>query len=276
MKTNNFKTIGLSLFVIAAFAPNGETVAQQKGDRVVVSADVFTKIHKERVGKVFSGQIDTITEVQGKWCALSRSKGWLPLQYVMHLDMAEKHFTNRIKKNKGDYDAWATRGMIRFEKDQHKNALNDMNESIKLNQRNPVTFNNRGIILNAQRQYPEALANLNQAIKLRSDYADAYENRGLVLVAMGQYPEAIKNFDSAIKERDTNPWSFVNRGTAKSNHGDYKGAKADFLKALKLNKKISDAYVGLSIVYLAESDLKKAFSFANEALKKKPSQWIGI
>ena len=231
-------------------------------------ADVDAKIASKVVDKAYGGHIDTITEINGKWCSLTRIKGWVPNQHVMNLDMAEDSYTNRIKKNESDFDALATRGMIHFERDDFNLALKDLNESIRLQPRIPVTFNNRAVVLKAMGRYPEALLNLDQSIKLRPDYADAYENRGLVLVSMGQYEPAIENFDKAISMRKDNPWSYINRGTARSNAGDYKGAKHDFLEALKKNRNISDAYIGLSIVYLAEQDLDKALKFANQAVKK--------
>ena len=214
------------------------------------------------------GQIDTITEVNGKWCALSKSKGWLPLQYVMTLDMAEKFFSQRIKKDNQDFDAWAIRGKIRFERNQLDRALSDLNQSIKLNPNLPATFVNRANVLRAQRKYREALANLDQAIKMHQKYGDAYENRGMVLAEMGQFADAIKNYDKAISLRNDNPWSYINRGAAKNNIGDYMGAKTDYLQSLRMNRNISDAYIGLSVIYLSENKLEKAFKFANEAVKK--------
>jgi len=262
--------------LFASFAFPFQLTAQTKGDRVVVSANVMTKIHDKRVGKVFSGQIDTVTETEGKWCALSRTKGWLPIQYVMNLDMGERHFSSRIKNNKDDFDAWAIRGMIRFENEDFNSALKDLNESIRLRQSNPVAFNNRGIILNAMGRFPEAMQNLDHAIKLNKKYADAYENRGLVNAALGRYDFAIKDYDEAIELRRTNPWSFINRGSAKNNMGEYKSAKADFMKALKLNKKICDAYVGLSVSCQGEGDLEKASRFAKLAVKRNPQNGLAF
>ena len=72
--------------------------AQIVGDRVVVTANFGTKIHKKVVGQVFEGEIHTITLINGKWCALDDVQGWLPLQYVMNIDKAKEHFDNRVKK----------------------------------------------------------------------------------------------------------------------------------------------------------------------------------
>ena len=256
--------------LILASEPVEFASAQKVGDRVVVTANIYTKIKKQKIEKVYGGEIDTITETEGKWCALSRSKGWLPLQYVMNLDMGEDYYSKRLMKNGKDYDALAIRGMIHFEKDRYEKALKDLNQSISLNPGNPVSFNNRAIVLNATGRYQEALINLDQAIKMNPNYAAAHENRGLVLVSMGMYKPAIESFDRSIELRKDNPWAYINRGSAKSNAGDYGGAKADFLQALSMNEEISDAYVGLNVVYLAENELGKALKAANKALKKNP------
>ncbi len=266
----------LVILAVVSFSLPSFSHGQKKGDRVVVSANVITKIHDKRVGKVYSGQIDTVTETEGKWCALSRSKGWLPLQYVMDLDMGERHFTDRITKSEEDFDAWAIRGLIRFEQEEYEKALSDMNESIRLNQQNPVAFNNRGIILNAMGRFPEAMVNLDHAIKLKKDYADAFENRGLVNASMGQYPKAVEDYDQAIELRETNPWSYINRGSAQNNMGKFKEAKADFLQALRINKKICDAYVGLSVSCLGETDVEKALKFAELAVKRNPRNGLAF
>jgi tetratricopeptide (TPR) repeat protein len=229
--------------VCVSLIASDDVIAQSVGDRVVATANVYTKILNKQVGKVFGGEIDTVTDINGKWCALSRTKGWLPMQYVMTLDSGEKYYSERIKKNRNDFDAWAIRGMIRFENDRLRDALEDLNQSIVLRKTNPVTFNNRGIILHAMGRNQEALTNVDQAIKLNPNYADAHENRGLFLVSLGQYPEAMKSFEQAIKLRKGNPYAYINRGTARSNAGDYKGAKADFLQALSMERDLSDAYV---------------------------------
>lgn len=111
---------------------------------------------------------------------------------------------------------------------------------------------------------------------MNPNYADAHENRGLFLVSLGQYQEAMKSFDTAISLRKDNPYGYINRGTARSNAGDYKGAKADFLRALGMDRDLSDAYAGLSVVYLAEEDLEKARKFAAEALKRNPRSGLAF
>jgi len=95
-------------------------------------------------------------------------------------------------------------------------------------------------------------------------------------MSLGQFPQAIESFDQSIELRKGNPWVYINRGSARSNAGDYEGAKKDFLKALDMNPELSDAYVGLSVVYLAGNEFQKALKFADLALKKNPRNGLAF
>ena len=127
------------------------------GDRVVVTANFDTKIYREKVDSVLGGGIHTVIAIENEWCALEDVKGWLPIQYVMNLEMAENQFSERIDASDLDADAFAHRGMIRYENEQLISAFTDLNESLKINRRNSKTWNNRGIILNAQGKKKERI-----------------------------------------------------------------------------------------------------------------------
>ena len=243
------------------------TVGQEVGDRVVVTANFETKIFKKNVDTVAEGSIHTITAVNGKWCALEDIKGWLPKQYVMNLDMAETHYDERIKENDLDWPALAHRGMIHYENENYKKAFVDLNESLRINKKNALTWSNRGIVRNAQGRTKEALIDIDYAIKLEPKYPNAHYNRGVVLSGISANEEAIKSFDSAIKLNDKNPWYFSSRGSALQAIGKPEAAEKDYKTAIELNKRIADAYVGLSNIYLAKDDLEAAFDWADKAVE---------
>jgi tetratricopeptide (TPR) repeat protein len=263
-------------WIVIVAADPSRCSGQVAGDRVVVTANFDTKIHKQVVGKVFGGEIHTVIAVDGKWCALSTVKGWLPIQYVMSLDMAGKHYDERIQKYANDADALATRGMIYFENDDYEKAFHYLNQSLRHNPRNAAIWNNRGIVLHAQRKFGEAIRDLDQAIKLNPKYAKAHENRGLALFAIGNFAEAIKSYDEAIKLVDDNPWSYINRGSARHSSGDIEGAKKDYLKSIELDDRIAESYIGLSNVYLSSNELEKAWTLADSAVKHHPKNALAL
>jgi len=77
--------------------PTATLWAQREGDRVVVTVNFETKVIKKVVGKVFEGDIRTLKELNGKWCRLESTEGWLPTQNVMSLDSALRHFSKQEK-----------------------------------------------------------------------------------------------------------------------------------------------------------------------------------
>jgi len=240
---------------------------QEIGDRVVVTANFETKIFKKNVDSVAEGSIHTVTAVNGKWCALEDVKGWLPKQYVMNLQMAKEHYDERIKANDLDWPALAHRGMIHYENEDFKDAFVDLNESLRVNKKNALTWSNRGIVRNAQGRTKDALIDLDYAIKLEPKYSNAHYNRGVVLSGISSNEEAIKSFDQAIKLNDKNPWFFISRGSALQAVGKADAAEKDYKTAIELNKRIADAYVGLSNIYLAKDDLKASFDWADKAVE---------
>ena len=240
---------------------------QEVGDRVVVTANFETKIFKKNVDHVSEGSIHTITAVNGKWCALEDVKGWLPKQYVMNLGMAKKHYDDRIKANDLDWPALAHRGMIHYENEEYKKAFVDLNDSLRINKKNALTWSNRGIVRNAQGRTKDALIDIDYAIKLEPKFAKAHYNRGVVLSGVSANEEAIKSFDRAIELNSKNPWFFISRGSALQAVGKADAAEKDYLAAIELNKRIADAYVGLSNIYLAKDDLQAAYNWADQAVE---------
>ena len=133
------------------------SIAQRVGDRVVVTAEFDTKIYKEKVDKVYPGEIRTIIQIQKDWCALKDVKGWLPLRNVMNLQSAMKFYDQRLKKNKGDFIALAHRGKIHYENEDYEKALIDLDRSVRINDKLPGTWNERGIVHRALGRYSMAI-----------------------------------------------------------------------------------------------------------------------
>lgn len=244
------------------------TGAQQVGDRVVVSANSDTKIYDDVVGRVFEGEIRTVTAVNGKWCSLNDVEGWVPLQNVMNLDMAKKYFDKRIKSSDNqDAEALAHRGLIYYEQEDYARAFTDLNSSLRVNSRNPVTWSNRGMVLNAQQKYALAIKDLEYAIKLNPKFPHAHYNLGRVFYALNEFEKAIASYDKAIELSPKASKFYVNRGSAKLYARDFDGARADYLKALELNPREADAHVGLSNLALAKFDLQTAYQQADRAVQ---------
>ena len=275
MRSFKFKVL-IGLCLLACHCCATETGAQEVGDRVVVSAFFETKIYKDVVDRVFEGEVHTITSINGKWCALSDVEGWLPLQYVLNLDTAMKNYDKRIAASKQDADALAHRGLIHYENEDYAKAFTDLNESLRINNKNPVTWSNRGMVLNAQQKYALAIADLQYAVKLNPRFPQAHFNLGRVYYAMNDFEKAIASYDEAVKLNPKVPRYFVNRGSARLYARDFDRAKQDYLQALKLDARNADAHIGLSNIAPAQFDLDEAFRQAERAVELQPKNAMAL
>ena len=242
----------------------------------MVTANFETKIYKKKVDQIFEGSIHTVVALNGKWCAISDVKGWLPKQYVMNLPMAQKMYDKRIRDNPRDAYAFAHRGMIQLESNKLTEALQDLNRSYQLMPGNLLTLINIGKVLHAQGRYPEGVKILEQVIARDKKFPYAYFNLGMNHFGMNQNQKAIQAFDAAIALKPENAWFYLSRGSAKMNAGDSEGALSDYDKSLALNPKMADAYVGKSNVYLSREDTKTALGFADKAVKSQPKNAMAL
>jgi len=259
------------LVLLLTFGPTVSTgLSQGVRDRVVVMATTPTKIHTKEVGKVYEGEIHTISAINGQWCALEDIEGWLPLKNVNYLKSGLEHFTSRIQKDKNDFAAFAHRGMIHYQNQAYDKAFYDLNESLKLNDRNAVTWNNRGKVLLAQRKPTLALKDVQHAIDLNPSFPLAHFNLGRIYHTLQDWEQAVAAYDQAIKLNSSLSDFYLNRGNSLMMLGEYNKAERDFNQSIKINKQKGDAYVGLSNLYLSKDLPEQAFRYADKGVSIAP------
>ena len=62
-----------------------------------------------------------------------------------------------------------------------------------------IAYNNRGNAYAAKGDYDRAIQDFDQSIKLNPAYAKPFNNRGVAYLKKGEYDLAIKNLDEAIR-----------------------------------------------------------------------------
>ena len=292
------QTLALSAVILAINLigiPTASVSAQKIGERVVVTASYDTKIYKKVVGRVYEGDIYTLKERNGNWCRLDRVEGWLPTQNVMSLESGLQHFSARIEDNDKDEIAFAHRGMIFHELEYFDRAFNDLNNSLGINRKNPVTWMLRGMVLKAQNKNKLAADDLIHAIEIIEEknkaakedgksavkitgkkQANYYFNLGLVYYAEDDFKQAVKYYNKAIKLNDEIALWFVNRGSAHLALDDLNAAAADYKKSLEIEPDLADAWIGLSNIALINEDFDGALEAANKAVELQPKNAMGL
>src|SRR5215831_10730016 len=66
-----------------------------------------------------------------------------------------------------------------------------------------IAYNNRGNAYSTKGEYDLAVQDYDQSIKLNPNYAQAFNNRGVAYQKKGEYDRAIEDFDESIKLKPT-------------------------------------------------------------------------
>ena len=142
-------------------------------------------------------------------------------------------------------------------KDKQK-AIADYTQAIKINPKDADAYINRGNARDDLGDKQGAIDDYTQAIKINPNYALAYYNRGVVRYDLGDKQGAIDDYTLAIKINPNYALAYNNRGIVRNELGDKQGAIADYNQAIKFNPNYAQAYARRGIVYYQLGDKQKA------------------
>jgi tetratricopeptide (TPR) repeat protein len=98
----------------------------------------------------------------------------------------------------------------------------------------PEAYNKRGIDNAKSGEYQQAIEDFNQTIRLDSNNAKAYYNRGLVYAHLGKSQQALKDLNQAIRLDPNNATAYFSRGHVLYDLGNKDLSCDDWQKACEL------------------------------------------
>jgi regulator of sirC expression with transglutaminase-like and TPR domain len=113
-------------------------------------------------------------------------------------------------------------------------------------------LSNRAVIYSKAGEHRKALKDFEQALKLYPDLVAAYYNRGLEYLRRGKFEKARADFSEAIDRHPLDAQAFNNRGLANLKLGDREAAKRDFEEALKIAPGLKEAAQNLRLLQQPE------------------------
>ncbi|GEM_PF-2774302 len=127
-------------------------------------------------------------------------------------------------------------GVAKYNNENYRGALKDLDLAIELNPRNAEAFFVRGNIKFSKfnQNLIGAKEDYTKAIEIDSDFAKAYYNRGLVNTNLEKYQLAIQDFTKAIEIDPNYVQAYQTRAQAKKLNGDKEGAALDLEAALDI------------------------------------------
>jgi Flp pilus assembly protein TadD len=226
--------------------PPGWSSRVSVGDLVVAIRAAQLKESDRVVGTMNRGIFARVQAVKEEllWVEPG-ARGWVDRKDVATLDQAIPYFTEQIRQNPNDHDAYRARANAWRNKGQSDNALKDLDEAIRLHPTEAAYYNDRGLIWSSKGEFDKAIADFGDAIRLRPSYVQ-YHNRGLALRHKGENGRAIADFDESVRLSPKYAPAYSDRGLAYGNMGEYDRAIADFNEAIRLNSVFSAPYAALA------------------------------
>src|SRR5580765_5970501 len=162
---NLLRVVLFSLAVCAVARPL--RAEYQVGDTVVVVHDAKIKVQDKVVQEVKRGVGLKVQAVEGDWLWVSnKGTGWLHVRDAATPTEAIAVFSEQIKKNPRDSDAFVCRGLAWLNKQEVDIAIADFNEAIRLNHKSAPAYGSRAICWWAKREVDKAISDDTEAIRL--------------------------------------------------------------------------------------------------------------
>ncbi|MFQ6024863.1 MAG: tetratricopeptide repeat protein [Acidiferrobacterales bacterium] len=166
--------------------------------------------------------------------------------------------------------AYYQRGLAYSKKNLCEQAMEDLNEAIRLNPKFARAYYHRGYVLRRTDQDDQAIEDYNRAIRLDPEFVPAYINRGVLHVDKGLYYHALQDFHQAIRLDPTDARTYSDRGCAFFGNGHYNRALEDFNEALRLDPTYAVAHLHRGHVYCVTESFDQAIEEYSQAIALDP------
>ena len=115
-------------------------------------------------------------------------------------------------------------------------ALNIYNKAIELYPNDPVSYMYRGFLYsNYLQDSDNALNDFNQSIKIDSLYRPSYNHRADIYLSREDYQSALSDYTKAINLQKDNPLRYIERAECYIKLEDFNNAQSDYTSAIDLD-----------------------------------------
>ncbi|MBR1934509.1 MAG: hypothetical protein IJ835_00470 [Muribaculaceae bacterium] len=196
------------------------------------------------------------------------------------LDASEKVLAGTFSNpNDTAFKAWHyyVRSLIHLNLNDTVEAINDLNNSVKLNRADPDTYQRRATLFFKRQNYDRALDDYRSAAALSQGDAEPYIGVGCVYSAQSKRGQAIKAFTDAITAEPGSSRAYSHRAAEYFNNQEYDKAADDVLQALQLDRRSVHALWVVEYIK-ADKTAKRAFTAKVKALaaQKADNSWLDL
>ncbi len=160
---------------------------------------------------------------------------------------------------------YVSRGEQKAGDGNFEGAIADYTEAIRLNPNDADAFNARGYAYFKLKQYSKAISDHTEAIRLQPNDSMTYVQRSVSYQGLGEYAKAITDCTEAIRLLPVNSFAYVVRGNAYCDLGEYGNAISDYTESIRIlpgsapvYESRANAYEKLGKFSMAAEDRRKA------------------
>jgi len=182
-------------------------------------------------------------------------------------DQAIQDFDQSLKIDPNYEKSYMNRGNSYLNKQQYDRALRDYDQYVRLKPNDPDGYSNRAITYARKEQYDLALQEYGHVIRLKPNSFEAYGDRGNLYYDKHEYERAIADYTKAIAINPQNSAMYVDRGDAYTRLKDYDRAIGDYTAAIEKNSRNAEAFKSRAVAYRTKNDYERAIADHTKAIE---------
>ena len=163
--------------------------------------------------------------------------------------------------------AYSNRGNAYAAKRDYDRAIQDFDQSIKLNPTYSKPFNNSGVAYLKKGEYDLAIEAFDQAIRLNRNYGEALANRAGAYLKKNEYARAARDYDEAIRIEPDLQGVWNGRCWTRAILGALQGALEDCNKAIQSDSSSAATYDSRGLIYLKTGRVAAASAYQHFGLE---------
>lgn len=166
----------------------------------------------------------------------------------------------------------ARRAQALYRKRDYRGALDEIDEAIRLEPKNPAYVEFRGNINVTMLDYRAAIADFTRMIALNPKDDSAYRARGITYMLGNDYKDAAADFEAAIKLAPADAENIAQRAALHFRRQEYNEAVSDYEKAIALAPSNSQYLLDESFVLQHAGEIRRALAVCDRAVALFPNK----
>jgi Flp pilus assembly protein TadD len=169
---------------------------------------------------------------------------------------------------KQQQDIAVNHAIVRYYLKQYDSAKIELQAVAKLNDTEPNIYNTLSLIETEQGHLREAMNYINEAMRLAPTQSYYVNNRGYIFLLQNDLEHAEVDINEAIAKDPDNAWAYRNKGIFYLRRKDFPQAERMLAQSLKMDSFVDhiNYYLGLAYLYNDKKDLACASFKKSEEL----------